>query len=43
MIFFEFLIPSTLGGLKFFNYNPFFMIFNVLDVPIGGVEVLLEH
>jgi hypothetical protein len=42
VVFFELLTPSTLGGLKFFNSNPFFMIFNVLDVPIG-VEVLLEH
>lgn len=40
--FFGFMTPSTLGGLRFFNSNPFFMIFNVPNVSIGVVEVLLN-
>jgi hypothetical protein len=42
-LFFEFLTPSTLGAYNFLNPNPFFMIFSVLDAPIGGVQVLFEH
>jgi hypothetical protein len=41
--FFEFFIPFTLGGYNFFNSIPFSTIFSVLDVPIGGVQVLFGH
>jgi hypothetical protein len=43
IFFFEFLIPSTLGGHNFFNSTPFLTIFNALDVPIGGVQILFGH
>jgi hypothetical protein len=36
--FFEFLIPSTLGGCNFPNSNPFL---SVSDVPIGGFKFYL--
>ncbi len=40
---FEFLILFPLGGHNFLNSIPFFMIFNVPDAPIKGVQVLFEH
>jgi hypothetical protein len=39
----EFLTPFTLGGHNFFNSNPFFMIFNVLDAPKGRLQVFFGH
>jgi hypothetical protein len=41
--FFEFLTLPTLGDRKFLNSILFSMIFNVLDVPIGGVHILFGH
>jgi len=38
--FFEFLTPSILGGRNFLNFIMFLMIFNALDVSIGGVQDL---
>ncbi len=40
---FEFLTPSTLGGINFFNPNPFLTIFSVPNAPIGRVQVLFGH
>jgi hypothetical protein len=39
----EFLTPFTLGGHNFFIPNFFLTIFNVLDVPRGGLQVLFGH
>ncbi len=42
-LFFEFLTPSILRGHNFFNSIPFFTIFNALDAPIEGVQVLFRR
>jgi hypothetical protein len=34
---------SILRGQNFFNYIPFLMIVNALNVPIGGVQVLFRR
>jgi hypothetical protein len=39
----KFLTCFALGGHNFLNSIPFLMIFNVLNAPIGGVQILLEH
>jgi hypothetical protein len=41
--FFEFLTLSTWGGCNFLISTSFLMIFSVLDVAIGGVQVLFGH
>ncbi len=37
------LTPSTLQGHNFFNSIPFFTIFDTLNAPIGGIQVLFKH
>ncbi len=32
-----------MGGHNFFNFIPFLIIFSALEVPIGGVQVILRH
>jgi hypothetical protein len=36
------LTPSILGKCNLFNSIPFLTILNAFDVPIGGVQVLLD-
>jgi hypothetical protein len=42
VFFFEFLTPLLLGSCNFLNSNTFLMIFSVLHVSIGGVQVLMD-
>jgi len=42
-LFFWILDPLYFGGRNFLNSNMFLTIFDVLDVPIGGVQVLFGH
>jgi hypothetical protein len=37
-VFFDFFTPFTLGGRNYFNSIPFLMIFNALDMSIGGIQ-----
>jgi hypothetical protein len=39
----EFFTPFILGSHNFLIFNLFWMIFNVLDVPRGGLQVLFGH
>jgi hypothetical protein len=41
--FLKILTCFALGSHNFLNSIPFFMIFNVLNAPIGGVQILLGH
>jgi hypothetical protein len=41
--FFEFLTPYALGDRNFHNSTFFLMIFNVINAPIGTVQVLFGH
>jgi len=41
--FLELLTPFTWGGHNFLISNSFWMIFSVLDVPRGGLQVLFGH
>jgi hypothetical protein len=43
VLIFEFLTPFSLGGHNFLIFNLFLMIFNVLDVPRGGLQGWFGH
>jgi hypothetical protein len=42
-LFLEFFTPSTVGGHNFLNSISFLTIFNALEPPIRGVQVLFKH
>jgi hypothetical protein len=43
LFFLDYYPPFTLGGHNFFNFNPFLMIFSMLNMSIGGAQVLFGH
>jgi hypothetical protein len=43
MVFLEILTPFTLWAHNFLISNMFSTIFNVLDAPRGGLQVLFGH
>jgi hypothetical protein len=43
LFFLDYYPLSILGGHNFFNFNQTLMIFSMLNMSIGGVQVLFEH
>jgi len=43
VFFFGVFYPLYFGGHDFFISNMFWTIFNVLDAPRGGLQVLFRH